>query len=280
MGKWIAYSRLMDNQMKSIFVYEVSPAERKSKWQILWRCDFACFGSLKENTLLPRKYWFWIWNRFGSNMSKLRSIQVTRHFISPFLNAADSSPLPFLKVMRKTEKTEEKKKKRRKKATVLVTITEAGIQKRIVAIDILHVINSGLANAPENQDLLHGSCSEMKELCWKKYDFDQKRKSEGFSFQKVTQVSFPTTVNPTLPISEILGNPETPGSRLKKVGEWGSEEHWQIDESESRPHGRMAADLTEEGWRNYQETSWYVGECSRCTLEWNLRMVQTMVASV
>jgi tricorn protease len=179
-GKWIAYSRLMDNQMKSIFIYEVATGK---KIQVTDTMADAISPIWDANG----KYLYFLASTdFGLNTGWLDMSSydhpVTRALYLTVLNAADSSPL-LPQSDEEKEKTEEKKKD--EKTAVTVTITEAGIQQRIVAIDIPTRNYSALASAPENQ-IFYMEVIPNEGTAMKKYDLT-KRKSEDF-LPKVNQV--------------------------------------------------------------------------------------------
>jgi tricorn protease len=179
-GKWIAYSRLMDNQMKSIFVYEVSSGKKIQVTDTMADAISPVWDA-------SGKYLYYLVSTdFGLNTGWLDMSSydhpVTRALYFTVLNASDSSPL-LPQSDEEKEKTEEKKKD--EKVAVTMTITEAGIQKRIVAIDLPARNYSVLAAAPENQ-VFYMEEIPNEGTMMKKYDLT-KRKSEDF-LPKVSQV--------------------------------------------------------------------------------------------
>ncbi|MDG1276324.1 MAG: PDZ domain-containing protein [Algoriphagus sp.] len=179
-GKWIAYSRLMDNQLKSIFVYEVASGKKIQVTDTMADAISPVWDA-------SGKYLYFLASTdFGLNTGWLDMSSydhpVTRALYFTVLNATDSSPL-LPQSDEEKEKTEEKKKD--EKEAVTVTISEAGIQQRIVAIDIPTRNYSALAPAPENQ-IFYMEVIPNEGTAMKKYDLI-KRKSEDF-LPKVNQV--------------------------------------------------------------------------------------------
>ncbi|MDP2040953.1 MAG: PDZ domain-containing protein [Algoriphagus sp.] len=177
-GKWIAYVRLMDNQLKSVFVLNVDSGK---KIQI---------GDSMADAITPvwdesGKYLYFLASTdFGLNTGWLDMSSydhpITRSLYLAVLNAADSSPL----LPQSDEETEAKKEEKKSESLVTVKIDEAGIQQRIVAIDIPARNYTGLAPAPEGF-VFYMESIPNEGTTLHKYDL-KKRKSEVF-FPKVSQ---------------------------------------------------------------------------------------------
>jgi tricorn protease len=177
-GKWIAYVRLMDNQLKSVFVLNVDSGK---KIQIGDSMADAITPVWDENG----KYLYFLASTdFGLNTGWLDMSSydhpITRSLYLAVLNAADSSPL----LPQSDEETEAKKEEKKSESPVTVKIDEAGIQQRIVAIDIPARNYTGLAPAPEGFVFYMESIPNEGTMLHK-YDL-KKRKSEVF-FPKVSQ---------------------------------------------------------------------------------------------
>lgn len=177
-GKWIAYVRLMDNQLKSVFVLNVDSGK---KIQIGDSMADAITPVWDENG----KYLYFLASTdFGLNTGWLDMSSydhpITRSLYLAVLNAADSSPL----LPQSDEETEAKKEEKKSESPVTVKIDEAGIQQRIVAIDIPARNYTGLAPAPEGF-VFYMESIPNEGTTLHKYDL-KKRKSEVF-FPKVSQ---------------------------------------------------------------------------------------------
>jgi len=273
----IAYLDWWIINAKSIFVYESFSGKKSIQWHILRWCDFACFRMRSGKYLYYlAQYWFWIGIPVGSTWVAT-VIQSTRHFIFTVFTTRWSLPSLLLKVMRKQKRLQEKKEKKRQKQLYWLTITEAGHpQKRIVAIDIPTRNYFRLANAPENQNLLHGSCFRMKNYAEKIW-FWSKRKSEGISSKSDSKWSFQTTVNPLYSTNQEItwGIPrKLHGKQVRKVLWWGLWRKHCIDwKVESRPpigappERRNGSRIYREGWKDIRRDFLYVAEVTGGTLE-------------
>jgi tricorn protease len=177
-GKWIAYVRLMDNQFKSVFVLNVATGE---KIQIGDAMADAITPVWDENG----KYLYFLASTdFGLNTGWLDMSSfdhpVNRSLYLAVLSASDPSPLLPLS----DEETAEKEEKKKEEA-VEVKIDAAGIQQRIVAVDLPARDYSGLAPGPEGFVFYLENIPNQGSTLHK-YDL-KKRKSEVF-FPSVNQV--------------------------------------------------------------------------------------------
>jgi len=246
-GKWIAYSRLMDNQFKSIFVYEISSGK---KIQITDAMADAISPVWDESG----KYLYYLASTdFGLNTGWLDMSSydrpTTRNLYLTILNAADKSPLlPQSDEESKKESTEEKKKE----GNSPVIISEAGILNRRVAVDIPARDYTGLALGPEST-VFYMESIPNEGIALKKYDF-KKRKAEDF-LSRVNEVvisqdrkSMLYRSGSTWGIIETSGNGKKPGDgALKAISSMkvkvNPQEEWQ--------------QIYREGWR-YQRDFLYV----------------------
>ncbi len=208
-GKWIAYSRLMDNQYKSIFVYEIASGK---KIQVTDSMADAISPVWDANG----KYLYFLASTdFGLNTGWLDMSSydrpITRTLYFAILNEADKSPL-----LPQSDEENQKEPEKKKEEKVTVTITESDLMKRIVAINIPTRNYNGLAAGPENQVFyLEEIPNEGTAL--KKYDL-VKRKSEDF-LPRVNQVVVSADRKSLLYQSgSTWGILETAGSG-KKVGD-------------------------------------------------------------
>lgn len=178
-GKWMAYVRLMDNQLKSVFVLNV---DSNQKIQI---------GDAMADAISPvwdesGKYLYFLASTdFGLNTGWLDMSSydhpITRSLYLAVLNADDSSPF----LPQSDEETDAKKEEKKSESPVTVKIDSAGIQNRIVAIDIPARNYTGLASAPEGFVFYMESIPNQGTTLHK-YDL-KKRKTEVF-FPSVNQV--------------------------------------------------------------------------------------------
>lgn len=178
-GKWIAYVRLMDNQLKSVFVLNV---ETGKKIQI---------GDAMADAISPvwdesGKYLYFLASTdFGLNTAWLDMSSydhpITRSLYLAVLSADDSSPL----LPQSDEEIDGKKEEKKSETPVTVKIDPAGIQNRIVAIEIPARNYTGLASAPEGF-VFYMEAIPNQGTALHKYDL-KKRKSEVF-FPSVNQV--------------------------------------------------------------------------------------------
>ncbi|SFO66670.1 tricorn protease [Algoriphagus ornithinivorans] len=246
-GKWIAYSRLMDNQFKSIFVYEISSGK---KIQITDAMADAISPVWDESG----KYLYYLASTdFGLNTGWLDMSSydrpTTRNLYLTILNAADKSPLlPQSDEESKKESTEEKKKE----GNSPVIISEAEILNRRVAVDIPARDYTGLASGPEGS-VFYMENIPNEGIALKKYDF-KKRKAEDF-LSRVNEVvisqdrkSMLYRSGSTWGIIETSGNGKKPGDgALKAISTMkvkvNPQEEWQ--------------QIYREGWR-YQRDFLYV----------------------
>lgn len=175
-GKWIAYPKLMENQFKSIFVYEVASGK---KIQITDAMADAISPVWDESG----KYLYFLASTdYGLNTGWLDMSSydhpITRSLYLVVLNEADSSPLlpRSDEEVVKTEEIKEVEKSAGDKSETI--ITEVDLMKRIVAIDIPARNYIGLASAPMNQ-IFYMESIPNEGIQLKKYDLS-KRKSDDF----------------------------------------------------------------------------------------------------
>jgi len=178
-GKWIAYVRLMDNQLKSVFVLNVATNQ---KIQI---------GDAMADAISPvwdesGKYLYFLASTdFGLNTGWLDMSSydhpITRSLYLAVLNADESSPL----LPQSDEEIEAKKEEKKSETPVTVKIDEAGIQQRIIAIDVPARNYTGLASAPDGF-VFYMEAIPNQGTTLHKYDL-KKRKTEVF-FPSVNQV--------------------------------------------------------------------------------------------
>lgn len=177
-GKWIAYPKLMENQFKSIWVYEVSSGK---KIQITDAMADAISPVWDES---GKYIYFLASTDYGLNTGWLDMSSydrpITRSLYLAILNEKDPSPL--LPQSDEENPEEEDPKKEEKNTTI---ISENGLMQRIVAVDIPGRNYTGLASAPKNQVFyMEPIPNEGTKL--KKYDLS-KRRTEDF-LPNVSQV--------------------------------------------------------------------------------------------
>ncbi|MHA7128350.1 S41 family peptidase [Algoriphagus namhaensis] len=208
-GKWIAYPKLMENQFKSIWVYEISSGK---KIQITDAMADAISPVWDESG----KYLYFLASTdYGLNTGWLDMSSydrpITRSLYLVILNEADPSPL--LPQSDEENAVESEKKKEEKPSTI---ITEEGLMKRIVAVDIPARNYTGLAAAPSNQVFYMESVPNEGTVL-KRYDLT-KRKSEDF-LPSVSEVIISADRKSMLYRSgSTWGITETSGAN-KKVGD-------------------------------------------------------------
>lgn len=206
-GKWIAYARLGENQLKSIYAYQI---ETGKKIKISDSMADAISPVWDETG----KYLYFLASTdFGLNTGWLDMSSydhpITRNLYLVLLDATGSSP--FLPIS-----DEETNASPEEKAINITKIDEEGIQNRILAMDIPARNYTGLAAAPSGF-VFYMEAIPNEGTTLKKYDL-KKRKTELF-LPQVDQVMVSKDRKSILYQSgSTWGILETEGSG-KKVGD-------------------------------------------------------------
>ncbi|WP_297336120.1 S41 family peptidase [Algoriphagus sp.] len=178
-GKWIAYARLMDNQFKSIFVFNV---ETNQKIQISDQLADAISPVWDQS---GKYLYFLASTNFGLNTGWLDMSSydrpVTRNLYFAILDANEKSPL----LPQSDEEIAKAEEKKENEETITVKIDEENLDRRIVAVDIPERNYIGLAAGPSNT-VFYMESIPNEGTTLKKYDLN-KRKSEDF-LPRVNQV--------------------------------------------------------------------------------------------
>lgn len=168
-GKWIAYARLLDNQFKAIFAYEVSTGK---KIQITDSMADAISPVWDAN---GQYLYFLASTNFGLNTGWLDMSSydrpVTRSLYAAVLSKNGKSP--FLP----ESNEEEAKKEEKKEASNTVSIDAEGIWQRIIAVDVPARDYTALVAGPENYVFYMESVPNQSGVTLHRHNFKE-RKSE------------------------------------------------------------------------------------------------------
>ncbi|UJP63808.1 S41 family peptidase [Mongoliitalea daihaiensis] len=213
-GKWIAYSRLLDNQFKAIFAYEVSS---EKKIQITDSMADAISPVWDAN---GQYLYFLASTNFGLNTGWLDMSSydrpVTRNLYAAVLSKNGKSP--FLP----ESNEEEPKKDEKKESSNAVTIDADGIWQRIIAVDIPARDYTALVAGPENYVFYMESVPNQSGVTLHRYNFKE-RKSEvhmsGVAFANVShdRKSLLYQANGNWGIVETSGGGKKPGDGSLKA---------------------------------------------------------------
>jgi tricorn protease len=186
-SKWLAYARLLDNQFKAIFVYQI---ETGKKIQLTDGLADAISPVWDVNS---EYLYFLASTNFGLNSGWLDMSSyerpITRSLYVAVLNKNGKSPFLPQSDEEKQKETE-KKESEKKTETKLVTIDEEGVWKRIIAVDIPAKDYTGLVSGPENYLFYTESVPNQPGVLLHRYNFKE-RKTE----QYLSGISFATVSN-------------------------------------------------------------------------------------
>lgn len=182
-SKWIAYSRLLDNQFKAIFVYNV---ETNKKIQLT---DGMADAISPIWDAKGEYLYFLASTNFGLNTGWLDMSSyerpVTRSLYAAVLSKNGKSPL--LPESDEEKEETDKKESKEENGKVSVTIDEEGLVQRIVSIDIPDRNYTALYAGPENHLFYTENIPNESGQTLHRYNFKD-RKSEEF-LTKVSQLS-------------------------------------------------------------------------------------------
>jgi tricorn protease len=186
-SKWVAYARLLDNQFKAIFVYQI---ETGKKIQVT---DGLADAISPVWDVKAEYLYFLASTNFGLNSGWLDMSSyerpITRSLYVAILNKNGKSP--FLPQSDEEKPKDTEKKEGEKKAeTKVVTIDESGLWNRIIAVDIPARDYTGLVSGPENYLFYTESVPNQPGVLLHRYNFND-RKTE----QYLSGISFATVSN-------------------------------------------------------------------------------------
>lgn len=178
-GKWIAYARLLDNQFKAIFAFEVASGK---KIQIT---DSMADAISPVWDASGQYLYFLASTNFGLNTGWLDMSSydrpVTRNLYAAVLSKSGKSP--FLP----ESNEEDSSKPEKKEGPVAVTIDADGLLNRIVAVDVPARDYTALVAGPENYVFYMESIPNQSGVTLHRYNFKE-RKAEAY----MTGLSFAT----------------------------------------------------------------------------------------
>jgi tricorn protease len=249
-SKWVAYARLLDNQFKAIFAYQI---ESGKKIQVTDGLADAISPVWDAN---GEYLYFLASTNFGLNSGWLDMSSyerpITRSLYLAVLNKSGKSPLLPESDEEKPKETE-KKEPEKKAETKPVIIDEEGLWNRIIAVDIPARDYTGLVKGPENYLFYTESVPNQTGFLLHRYNFKE-RKTElylsgiNFSTTSHDRKSLLYQANGNWGIVETNGGPKKVGDgNLKAIGSFqvkiNPKEEWE--------------QIFKEGWR-YQRDFLYV----------------------
>jgi tricorn protease len=186
-SKWVAYARLLDNQFKAIFVYQI---ESGKKIQITDGLADAISPVWDTN---GEYLYFLASTNFGLNSGWLDMSSyerpTTRNLYLAVLNKSGKSPL-LPESDEEKPKEAEKKEPEKKSEPKPVIIDEEGLRNRIIAVDIPARDYTSLVKGPENHIFYTESVPNQQGQTLHRYNFKEK-KAEAY----ITGINFATVSN-------------------------------------------------------------------------------------
>jgi tricorn protease len=186
-SKWVAYARLLDNQFKAIFVYQI---ESGKKIQITDGLADAISPVWDTN---GEYLYFLASTNFGLNSGWLDMSSyerpTTRNLYLAVLNKNGKSPL-LPESDEEKPKEAEKKEPEKKSEPKPVIIDEEGLRNRIIAVDIPARDYTSLVKGPENHIFYTESVPNQQGQTLHRYNFKEK-KAEAY----ITGINFATVSN-------------------------------------------------------------------------------------
>jgi tricorn protease len=185
-GKWVAYSRLLDNQFKAIFVHHV---ETNQKIQVtdgmadaispIWDSKGEYLYFLASTDFGLNTGWLDMSSYDRPINRSLYAVVLSKNGKSPFLPESDEE----------VEK-EDKKGDKEEDKNVQVLIDEEGLDQRIVAVDIPARNYTALYSGPEGHVFYTENVPNESGLKLHRYNFKEKKSEvflEGISTAAVSQ---------------------------------------------------------------------------------------------
>ncbi|RZS97168.1 S41 family peptidase [Cecembia calidifontis] len=217
-SKWVAYARLLDNQFKAIFTYNV---ETGKKIQITDGMADAITPVWDQNGAY---LYFLASTNFGLNTGWLDMSSydrpVTRSLYLAVLSKTGKSPL-LPESNEELPKTENGEKKDNNKS-VTVTIDEEGLSQRIVAVDIPDRNYTALIAGPENHVFYLENIPNQTGQTLHRYNFKDRKSEAYLTGVNTATVSFDRKsllyrANGNWGIVETTGSPKKPGDGALKA---------------------------------------------------------------
>lgn len=175
-SKWLAYARLLDNQFKAIFLYNIETGQRiqltdgmADAITPVWDAEGKYLYFLASTDYGLSTGWL--------DMSSY-NYPVTRALYVVVLSKDGASPFLPLSDEEKAAEAEEKKDEK-KDTSVVVRIDADGIQQRIVAVDIPAKNYTGLLEGPANYLFYFEAIQGQPGVTMHRYNFKD-RKSESW----------------------------------------------------------------------------------------------------
>jgi tricorn protease len=246
-SKWVAYSRLLDNQFKAIFAYHVASGKRVQISDGMADAITPVWDS--SGAYL----YFLASTNFGLNTGWLDMSSydrpITRHVYAAVLAKTGKSPL----LPRSDEEPGTSKEEDKKSGAVTVQLDEDGIQRRIVAIDLPPRNYQGLLAGPENFLFVLEPIPNASNYNLNRYNFKELKNETHLSGIDAATVSLDRKsllyqAGTTWGIVETTGNP-------KKIGD-GKMETLANFKIKVDPRAEWKQ-IFREGWR-YQRDFLYV----------------------
>lgn len=217
-SKWVAYARLLDNQFKAIFTYNV---ETGKKIQITDSMADAITPVWDKN---GEYLYFLASTNFGLNTGWLDMSSydrpITRSLYLAVLSKTGKSPL-LPESNEELPKTENGEKKDNNKS-VTVTIDEEGLSQRIIAVDIPDRNYTGLIAGPENHVFYLENIPNQTGQTLHRYNFKDRKSEAYLTGVNTATVSFDRKsllyqANGNWGIVETTGGAKKPGDGALKA---------------------------------------------------------------
>ena len=217
-SKWVAYARLLDNQFKAIFVYNIDTGK---KIHITDGLADAITPIWDQN---GEYLYFLASTNFGLNTGWLDMSSydrpVTRNLYLAVLSKEGKSPL--LPESNEEEAKKENEEKKDNDKTVTVRIDEEGLSKRIVAVDIPARNYTALMAGPENHVFYLENIPNQPGETLHRYNFKDRKSEAYLTGVNTATVSFDRKsllyqANGNWGIVETTGGPKKTGDGTLKA---------------------------------------------------------------
>lgn len=185
-SKWLAYARLLDNQFKAIFLYNIETGQRiqltdgmADAITPVWDAEGKYLYFLASTDYGLNTGWLDMSSYNNPVTRALYAAVLSKDGVSPFLPLSDEE---------KAAEAEEKKDDK-KDTSVVVRIDADGIQQRIVAVDIPARNYTGLLEGPANYLFYFEAIQGQPGVTLHRYNFKDRKAESWLSPVQAASVS-------------------------------------------------------------------------------------------